>query len=376
MPTWHLITGEYPPAGGGVADYSQLVAHGLARAGDEVRIWTSGRKALELEPDGVTVHRMADHFGPRGLAVLSRELGSDGRLLVQYVPHAFGAKAMNLPFCAWLFARRNRMPIDVMFHEVAFPVERGQPLRHNFLGRVTRIMAMLLTRAASRIFVATSAWEPTLRMLGARHKEIRWLPVPSNVPVVADRAAGAALRARYASPGALVIGHFGTYGDLIAGVLAGSLPQVMHEVPAAVAFLLGRNSCEFRDRMVRGDTALAPRVHAFDGLPVDELSRHLSACEVMLQHYPDGVSTRRTSAMAVLAHGLPMVTTSGDLTEPIWAESSAVRLARSGDAENMAALAIDLAHDAGARLRMGCVARKFYNDRFALSHTIAALRGA
>ena len=96
----------------------------------------------------------------------------------------------------------------------------------------------------------------------------------------------------------------------------------------------------------------------------------------MLQHYPDGVSTRRTSAMAVLAHGLPMVTTSGDLTEPIWAESSAVRLARSGDAENMAALAIDLAHDAAARVRMGCVARKFYNDRFALSHTIAALRGA
>ena len=54
----------------------------------------------------------------------------------------------------------------------------------------------------------------------------------------------------------------------------------------------------------------------------------------------------------------------------------AVQVKRSGDAENMAALAIDLARDAGARVRMGCVARKFYNDRFALSHTIAALRGA
>ena len=30
MLTWHIITGEYPPVIGGVSDYCQVVAEGLA----------------------------------------------------------------------------------------------------------------------------------------------------------------------------------------------------------------------------------------------------------------------------------------------------------------------------------------------------------
>ena len=33
----------------------------------------------------------------------------------------------------------------------------------------------------------------------------------------------------------------------------------------------------------------------------EQLSVHIRACDVMLQQYPDGVSTRRTSAMAALS---------------------------------------------------------------------------
>ena len=58
-----------------------------------------------------------------------------------------GFKAMNLPFCCWLFARRRR-DITVMFHEVAFPTRTAQPLRHNLLGEVTTLMATLVARSA------------------------------------------------------------------------------------------------------------------------------------------------------------------------------------------------------------------------------------
>jgi hypothetical protein len=42
-------------------------------------------------------------------SVLNRR--ADDRLLVQYVPHAFGFKAMNLPFCLWLYAHTIRMAV-------------------------------------------------------------------------------------------------------------------------------------------------------------------------------------------------------------------------------------------------------------------------
>ena len=135
------------------------------------------------------MHRLPGHFGPRAIASLDRELKSKpGRILVQYVPHAFGFKAMNFPFVSWLYARR-RANITVMFHEVAYPVDASQSLKHNLLGVATQKMAAIAVRAAGRVFVSTSSWEPHLRAISATAKPIVSLPVPSNLPVVEDCAA-------------------------------------------------------------------------------------------------------------------------------------------------------------------------------------------
>jgi hypothetical protein len=120
---WHIITGGYPPQPGGVSDYTRLVAVELARAGDVVNIWAPACASTDPIDAGVAVHRLPGHFGPRAIALLDRHLSRNpARILVQYVPHAFGFKAMNFPFVSWLYARR-RANISVMFHEVAYPVD-------------------------------------------------------------------------------------------------------------------------------------------------------------------------------------------------------------------------------------------------------------
>jgi hypothetical protein len=100
---------------------------------------------------------------------------------VQYVPHAFGWKGMNVPFCLWL-NRQRRRDVWVMFHEVLYPRLPGQPWRHRLLARVTRRMARLTLRAARRVFVSVPAWEPILRSLGPDCPAVTWLPVLSNIP--------------------------------------------------------------------------------------------------------------------------------------------------------------------------------------------------
>src|SRR5882757_5162113 len=153
MPSWNIITGHYPPQPGGVSDYTRLIAHGLITAGDDVTVWTSPNDAGSVNVDSVRVNRLPDHFAARGLAILNRELKRDrsSRVLLEYVPHAFGMKAMNVALCMLMLRHRHR-EIDVMFHEVAYPIERGQGLRRNVLGMVNRAMAAILVRAASRIF--------------------------------------------------------------------------------------------------------------------------------------------------------------------------------------------------------------------------------
>ena len=167
---WAILTGEYPPQQGGVADYTRLVARGLAEAGDAVTVFAPALGCTDRSvcaTPGVMVRRLPDHFGPRGLLVLDRELAArprPDRILIQYVPHAYGYKAMNLPFIAWVAGwARQIAPVWVMFHEVMYPIQPGQRLRHAVLGWVNRLMARRLGRNADRMFVSIPAWGELLR---------------------------------------------------------------------------------------------------------------------------------------------------------------------------------------------------------------------
>jgi glycosyltransferase involved in cell wall biosynthesis len=386
LTTWHLITGEYPPQPGGVSDYTRLVATQLARAGDVVNVWAPGPDRSEsveartvearMVEDGTIVHRLPGHFGLSALRVLDRALhATPGRILVQYVPHAFGMKAMNLPFALWLYARR-KMDIAVMFHEVTFPIHRSQAPRHNLLGAANRTMAALAAHAARRIFVSTVSWEKPLRSLIPEDTRVVWLPVPSNIPVVKDREGIAAVRRSFSPATGPLIGHFGTFGGDIAGLLDKILPALLDEVPRAHVILIGRNSEQYATAIAGERPELARRIRASGSLPPCEVSMCISACDLLVQPYPGGIATRRGSAMAGLAHGRAIVTNSGHLTEPLWFERRAVAMAPAADVAAIAALARDLLGDTARREHLGKSGARLYADRFDICHTIAALRAA
>jgi glycosyltransferase involved in cell wall biosynthesis len=373
---WHLLTGEYPPAPGGVSDYTRLVARGLAAAGDAVEVWAPTAPGPPADDSGVRVHRLPDNFGPRSLRLLDaglRRRPGPRRLLVQYVPHAFGFKAMNVGLCHWLYRTRRRECVWVMFHEVCFPRGWGRPLRHNLLGTVQRWMARQAARAARRRFVATPYWDTLLRSIGHFPGPSEWLPVPSNVATAADPAAQAAIRAAVAPNGETVLGYFGTFPDHIAPLLSAILAELLRRDARCVALLLGRGGEEYAGRLRREHPDLAGRIVATGGLDAQPLADHLAACDLLLQPYPDGASGRRTSLMAGVALGLPAVSNRGRWTEPVWAESKAVALVNN-DPSAWVAAAERLLADPTARAALGANACRLYQDRFAVERTIATLR--
>jgi glycosyltransferase involved in cell wall biosynthesis len=374
---WHLITGEYPPDIGGVGDYTHQIGEALSRCGDEVHVWTPGNSDRAIETGPIRVHRLPDDFGPRSMAAMERGIDrrSKSQVLVQYVPHAFGWKAMNLPLCVWL-ASRQRERLSVMFHEVAFPIARCQSMRHNFLGVVTRAMALILARSAQRLFVTTPAWEPLLRSMAGTRRTIQWLPIFSNIPLVEDEAGANAIRRRIAPDGGKIAGHFGAYGSVYAAGTEALLAAGLAQDAALSVLLIGNGGVEFRDRMIDRHRSFANRVHATGVLTPADLSRSIAACDVMIQYYPDGVTTRRTSCMATLEHGRPVVTTSGPLTEPLWKQSRAVAIAPANDIPAVAGLVQRLVDDGNERRRLGTAARELYDRRFDIRHTVAALRAS
>lgn len=376
---WSLITGEYPPQAGGVSDYTQILARALIAAGDEVHVWApsvDGSVVEERDASGAIIHRLRSGFGIAGLSQLSRELDAlprPYRILVQYVPHAFGWKAMNVPFCCWLWLRR-RTPVWVMFHEVVFPLRRGQPLRHKVLGVVTCLMASLVIRSAERIFVSTPSWGPFVRAFGRRDKPIEWLPVPSTIVVVPDSLAAQEQRKKLAGPQEILLGHFGTYGPYMRNVLRETFFGLLAANENRRVVLLGRGSASFLREVSETAPDLWRRATALDGVSPETASAGLAACDVAVQPYEDGISTRRTSAMAALALSIPVVTNEGPLSEPLWRESGAVMLAADASSGALVQAVEDLLRCPAKKKELQDRAAALYRDRFAIERTVEALR--
>jgi hypothetical protein len=262
-----------------------------------------------------------------------------------------------------------------MFHEVFFPLVWRQPLSHKVLGVVTRLMAALMIRAGKRLFVSIPAWEPFLRQLGASSRPITYLPIPSNLPAVVPDEQAKEVRERIAPcSDALILGHFSTFGSQISEMLAAIVPPLLAADARRVGLLLGRGSKAFGRALADKHPYLKERIQVSGELSASALAAHLAACDLLLQPYPDGISSRRTSAMSGLALGRPMVTTQGDLTEIIWQETAAVALAPANSPELIMAEAEALLADAGRRIELGHRAAALYEQRFSWSRTVRTLR--
>jgi glycosyltransferase involved in cell wall biosynthesis len=372
LSTWHFLTPEYPPGCGGVGDYTAMLAAGLAAAGDGVHVWypvTGTPKTGVAVSRGVIPHALPDWFGAGSRAMIDAALSATpGIIVAQYVPGAFGAHGMNVPFCRWMARlRRNGTDVRVMFHEPFFYFGVARPWR-NALAIVQRAMAAILLRAGTRVYYSTETWKRLLAPYGPQ-AAVEVLPIPATIPV--DVPADAVARARKRGAGGFLIGHFGTYGDHVGRELDLIVPALLRRLPAARVLLVGEGSDTFTGRL---PPDVRDRVSGTGRLPGGEAAATLRGCDLLVQPYPDGVTTRRTSVMAALTTSVPVLTTAGPLTEPVWARTSAVALTPAGDAHAMVERAAGLAADPGARAALGARGRDLYDAQFALGVTIARMR--
>ncbi len=377
-PCWHLITGEYPPQPGGVSDYSAMLANAMARIGVPVVVWAPYARGDDQSFEVVRVNQLITRWSGSDLSSLDRDLSAytaPRRLLVQYVPHTWGAHGLNLRFCWWL-DRRQKLgdEIHLMVHEPFYPFRLCHGPKRWILAAGQRWMMRIALRASSRVWVAIPAWEQMLRIYDERGpRPMSWLPIPSTIPVYKDPPEAQALRKRLTPDGNHVIGTFGTYGELVRPLLSEILPTLLYR-SAATALLLGRGGERFASEVIAQHPELRTRLMAPGALSHQELSLHLQACDLLLQPYPDGVSSRRTTVMTGLAHGLPVVTSQGPLSESLWKESSAVILVPVGSTSALVDATLCLLADSTERSRLAHAGKDLYDRYFDVHHTLSALR--
>ena len=379
---WCIITCEYPPSVGGVSDHTYQLVRALTDAGDTVDVWCPPTEEPAPEITGATVHALPSRFGFHALRTLRRALRdapSGTRVLVQWVPTAFGWRMMNLPFALFLYARRGR-PIDLYVHEVGWEISSRETIRRALGGVVHLVMTWLAARSARRVFVTIPTWGERLHLLGrsplAKEQTSTWAPVPSNLPDRVEERRVAEIRRQLLAGARLrvVVGHFGTFGRFHSTLMPHVVTRILDEGSDRVMLLIGRGGAALRDVIVAARPDLAARITATGGLSPEEASAHIAACDLLVQPYEDGVSARRGSLMAGLALGRPTITNRGPNTEEIWALERAVQLTDSAAPHALGGAVTKLMGDSGLRSWLSTAGARLHAERFALARGVALLR--
>jgi hypothetical protein len=374
--TWVILTPEYPPDAGGVADHSRQVAHLLAAGGQRVLVAARGHGPANDGHDGhdVRVVRFPEGLGIKGLARLAQILKAIAgplHLLLAHVPTSFGYRGMNLAIPIWLWTGiPPETTVDVLFHEVATPWTRS-PLRWNAVAAVNRLAASMLIRRADRIFVSTASWKPALRRLGAGDRTITRLPIMSPLPTQADPRRLLQIRENLlGSQATKLVGHFGTSVGPAAALHTRAFGKVV-QLPGVACLFIGKDSKQFAGALERLHPWAVGRIHGAGALEAQDAADHLAACDLALQPYPDGITLRRTSAMAALALGVPTVTNEGRLTEPVWRATEAAVLTQE---EQIAETVAHLLEREDQRKAVGEEGRAFYNVHCSPAATLEILQ--
>jgi hypothetical protein len=319
----------------GIRDHCEALNCALRQSG--------GRAELALVPDPESVRSVPDA----------------GSVVIEYNPFSWGRRGFAPTLAASLRAlgqRRPRPTIALMVHEPFMPFSG---VRAAAMGTYQRIQLANLRRASDLAFVSTETWVEKVARWGPS-RPVHVLPVGSTLPD--RRASRAAERARLQiADDELVVAAFGTdHPSRLMGHVTAAVTALLVDGHRTVFLNLGAEAPR--------PQALPPevRVIAPGNRRLEETAALLSTADLFLAPFADGVSTRRTTVMAALQHGLPVVGTRGESTGPLLGGASdALVLAPADRVHLFVSSAAWLAENARARAELGRHGRALFDRHFA-----------
>jgi glycosyltransferase involved in cell wall biosynthesis len=291
-------------------------------------------------------------IGPHLWTIPASELSA---VFVQYYPNAFfGSKGRAMR--RWLRTMRSAgVPVITTMHELWPPASRS--LRRTGARFLMRRLAKGLIATSSQVVCTQERSIGDLTRAGlVTPFQISLIPVGSNI----DRVEGPALPPQ--STYTLIM--FGQPAALHGPTLV-ALAGWLHQRDGAVTLRwLNRSVSEARQMWVDGLRLPTTHIEFFGGLGIREASALLASGDLAIAPYVDGVSTRRSTLVAQLQHGRPIVGTVGPSTGALLRRQTAMALRPVGAAREFVDVVDQLLGEPDTRAAMALAATSLFDAEF------------
>jgi GT2 family glycosyltransferase/glycosyltransferase involved in cell wall biosynthesis len=402
-----LITGEYPPAQGGVGDYTCKLNLALQRQETSSKVLTrsttgpndlaqeqfSAEEVLDRQggsraaPTGNSGNAHNVPYGSPRITLYATLRALKGvRAGIAHVQYQTGAYEMRptINLLPLLLRRKWRGATVVTFHDLLVPYLFPKA------GGVREWANRMLARGADAVIATNPEDAARLRSWGV--ERVNLIPIgsniPNNPPVDYDREAW---RAQWGVSGdTTLLAYFGFLNsskglsDLLVALSTlkdkGKYRLLIVGGGLGSSDPTNQSTAEALDRQAR-ELGLHDSVIWTGYLNPQGVSAALLSADIAVLPFADGASFRRGSLLAVLEHGLPVITTTPapnpkskvqSLTWPELVDGENAMLVAPGDAVALAKSIETLAADSHLRARLAARAKElalfFGWDRIAQMH--------
>ncbi|CAN0103382.1 unnamed protein product, partial [Chrysoparadoxa australica] len=286
-----LLSPYFPPVINGLSHYSHRFADELVFQGNSLTVCC--QEGLG-EGSGHTVLNFSHWNIFTFLTIFWKLRNSDNeRVLIQYVPHMYDKRGVNfsLPLFIILLRTFSQIKIDIMFHELHYPLE--PQLKSIVLWFLHHLMLIPSLWFSHTCFFSTEKYLRKCSLLTGE-KKLFFLPVGSNIPRSMSENRSNDKRKK-------IILFAGPHPSKDFKFFFLGLQNFKDEFELV---FLGTNEIDF-EKYYGSDYQKFH--HQFLGkVSDDEVSSVLKNGYCLVAYFTDGLTSRRGSVLAALNNGLPV----------------------------------------------------------------------
>ncbi len=358
-----LISGEFPPMQGGVGDYTREMARAFVELGH--RVWVLAPRSCAQDDDQFpstpwhVLPLIRDWNWGCWVPIIDRIRQIEPDVVdIQYQAAAYHMRNPAINLLPWRLKRLDPRPrVIVTYHDLLPPYlfPKAGPVRHWAVRALARHSdAAIVTNAED--WALAQAWPFTHR------GNLFQIPIGSNIAV--DPPAGFDRAAWRASLGYAQDDFVWAYFGFLSASKGGEiLIRALAQAGSRVQLLMiggrvgssdptNRAYAEHIEGLI-DELGLQERVRQTGYLSTREVSAALLGADVLVLPYRDGISFRRGSLHAALAHGCAIVSTTPRVAIPELRDGENVLLTPPDDPQAVCRAAEALRRDAGLRERIG-----------------------
>jgi glycosyltransferase involved in cell wall biosynthesis len=373
-----LIFPAYPPFPHAVGEYTALLAAALRQEGVAARVICASEQSVagavlktavsEEFVDGVHVIKGFSLHRPEEI-VATIQSDPPAVAVLQYCPFSWGVRGWSPGLVrAWRQLAKKCPSVGriTMFHELWTETASWKA---RLMKVYQKAQAIAVARESHSLCFSSHGWYRRMKQ-SVKDLPARVIPVGTNIPVVPITALEARRRLGISESapvlGVMGTGHRSRRFDLVAAAFRATVAIQ----PNARLLYIGPDRRVLAEAF-GGEQNLRELAVIADGWADEmETSKRLAAVDLYLCPFSDGVSCRRGSFIAGLAHGLVCLSTRGNDTDPVLLEATdhgcaALHLVDAQDRDGFARRAVALVKSRSTASPGRNAARDLYQRVFA-----------